>query len=303
MHTFKKTELWMIGLAMAVAFGVVLAGCFGSGGERCCTLSEPQPPIQNQFKVSDAPELVVKSVSGPIHVTGDSSGEIRLTATETVQGNSADDIARAKREVQLAVKQEGNRILACVVNGPSGYGSFDHGADGHATNSGNTVCEGNSVRTEDHAYRVRFDFELHVPAATKVTLSTVNDGDIKVERVSGGFNVQNVNGGVELDAVSGAGDAKTVNGDVKATFAANPGANCSFSTVNGSVHTYFRPNLSAQLRYKTLNGEVYTDFPVNTVGDTVNSALRRFSSGQVGSGGPEIRLDTLNGNIFVHRAS
>jgi hypothetical protein len=298
MRTFKKTETWMIGAAMIVALGVVLSGCFGWGGERCCTLSESQPPMQNTFKVSDAPELVVKNVSGPIHVTGDSSGEIRMTATETVQGNSADDIARAKREVQLAVKQEGNRILACVVNGPSGYGSFAHGA-----NSANDVCEGNSVRTDDHAYRVRFDFELHVPAAAKVTLSTVNDGDVKVERVSGGFNVQNVNGGVELDAVGGAGDAKTVNGDVKATFAVNPGTNCSFSTVNGSVHTYFRPNLSAQLRYKTLNGEVYTDFPVTTVGDAVNSALRRFSSGQVGSGGPEIRLDTLNGNIFVHRAS
>jgi hypothetical protein len=294
MHTFSKAKIWMGGLTMCVTSGVLLTGCFGWGGENCCKLTERQPPIQNTFKVTGAPEVVVKNVNGPIHVVGDSSGEIRLTANETVQGNSADDIARAKREVRLATKQDGNRILACV--------DF-----GRGSSSGEDACEGNS-RNNDNSYRVRFDFELHVPAASQVKLSTVNEGDIKAEGVSGGFDLQNVNGGVELAGASGAGSAKTVNGDVRATFAANPGANCSFSTVNGSVHTYFRPNLSAQLRYKTLNGEVYTDFPVTTGGQDANvsgSASRRgrFSSGQIGTGGPEIEIDTLNGNIFVHRSS
>ncbi len=294
MHKIRRPEIWIIALTMCVALGVLLAGCFGSGGDNCCKLTEQQPPMRNTFKVTGAPELVVKNVCGPIHVIGDSSGEIRLTATETVRGNSADDIARAKREVHLAMKQEGNRILACV--------DF-----GRGPSSGEDGCEGNSFSGKDNSYRVRFDFELHVPAASTVNLSTVNEGDIKAERVSGGFDLQNVNGGVELAGAGGAGNAKTVNGDVKATFAVNPGANCSFSTVNGSVHTYFRPNLSAQLRYKTLNGDVYTDFPVTTAGDAGNvsgSALHRgrFGGGQIGSGGPEIELDTLNGNIFVHRA-
>jgi hypothetical protein len=293
MHKIRRAEIWIIGLTMCATFGVLLTGCLGWGADNCCKLTEQQPPIQKTFKVTGSPELVVKNVSGPIHVVGDSRGEIRLTATETVRGNSAEDIAHAKRDVHLATKQDGDRVLACV--------DF-----GRGPSSGDDTCEGNS-RNNDNSYRVRFDFELHVPAASKVKLSTVNEGDIKAEGVSGGFDLQNVNGGVELAAAGGSGNAKTVNGDVKATFAANPAASCSFSTVNGSVHTYFRPNLSAQLRYKTLNGEVYSDFPVTTAGQAENvsgSALRRgrFSSGQIGSGGPEIEIDTLNGNIFVHRA-
>jgi hypothetical protein len=213
-----------------------------------------------------------------------------------VRGNRNGDIARAKREVHLDVKQDGNRILACV-NGPFR----------HSSNSGNEACQHSNVWYEDNQYSVRFDFELHVPAATKIMLSTINEGDIKVERVSGGFDLHNVNGGVELDAVTGGGDAKTVNGDVKATFATNPRADCSFSTVNGSVHMYFPPDLSAQLRYKTLSGDVYSDFPLAPVPETRNGVIAfrrgRFSNGQVGSGGPEIQFNTLNGNIFVHRAS
>jgi hypothetical protein len=298
MHTLGETATWTVRLTMssAIAIGVLPPVAAAQASYNCCKLSEPQAPVQNAFRVSGFPELVVNNISGPIHVVGDGNGEIRLTATETVRGNSDDDIARAKRVVHLDVKQDGNRILACV-NGP-----FRHGS-----NSGNDACQTSGGRDEDNQYNARFDFELHVPAATKVTLSTINEGDIKVERVSGGFDLHNVNGGVELDAVTGAGDAKTVNGDVKATFAANPSADCSFATINGSVHMYFLPNLSAQLRYKTLSGDVYSDFPVAPVSETHNGVIAfrrgRFSSGQVGSGGPEIQFNTLNGNIFVHRAS
>jgi hypothetical protein len=295
-QTFRRTKIWVVRLTMSATIGVLLSTALAHASDNCCKLSEPQIAVQKTFKVSGAPELLVNNISGPIHVIGDSSGEVRLTATETVRGNSGSDIARAKVEVHLDIKQEGNRILACV-NGP-----FRHGS-----HFGNDACQGSSLRSEDNQYSVRFDFELHVPAATKVTLGTVDEGDIKVERVSGGFDLNNVNGRVELDAVSGGGNAKTVNGDVEATFAANPGADCSFSTVNGSVHMYFRTDLSAQLRYNSLNGDVYTDFPVAPVGEARNGVFAfrggQFGSGQVGSGGPEIQVNTLNGNIFIHRAS
>ena len=35
------------------------------------------------------------------------------------------------------------------------------------------------------------------------------------KRLSGGFELNDINGRIELDQVSGAGNAKTVNGDVK----------------------------------------------------------------------------------------
>lgn len=294
-----KTETRIVRLTVrAAAIICVFLSCASAQASRnCCTLSESQPPVQNTFKVSGAPELVVNNINGSIHVIGDSSGEIRLTAAETVRGNSADDIERGKREVRLDVAQNGNRVVACVY-GP--YGPFRRGS-----NSGDGACQSSRSNNEDDQYDAQFDFELHVPATTKVTLSTLNDGEIKVERVSGDFDLRNVNGGVDLEGVTGRGDAKTVNGEVKAAFAVNPSADCSFSTVNGSIHMYFRPNLSAELRYETLNGDVYTDFPVTAESSGGVTAFRRgrFNTGQIGSGGPQIQLNTLNGSIFVHRAS
>jgi hypothetical protein len=298
-NEFRRVRL-MISVAVWAVFPAGWARA-----SNCCKLSEPEPPVQNTFKVSGAPELAVSNINGPIHVIGDSNGEIRLSAIEIVRGNSNDDIAWAKREVHLYVRQDGNRVFACVS------GPFHHGRNGdngacRDSNIGDTIGDVSDWFDFGSHYSVRFDFELHVPPVTSVVLRTIGEGDIKVERVSGGFELNNVNGGIELDAAAGSGEARTVNGEVKAAFAANPRASCSFSTVNGSVHMYFRPGLSAQLRYKTLNGEVYSEFPVSPeggTGDGVRFLPGRFGSGQVGSGGPEIHFNTLNGNIFIHQAS
>ena len=298
MHKLSNAATRTVRLVIEIALplGLLLSPAWAQHGHDCCRIAEPQPTVEKTFKVSGTPELAINNITGPIHVIGDSSGEIRLSAAETIRGDSEEDVARAKREVHLDIAQNGNSVAVCV-NGPFR----------HDSKSDNSACQNSSVGDFDRSYSVLIDFELHVPSTTRVRLNTVNDGAVKVERLSGGFQLHNVNGGIELDQVSGAGDAKTVNGDVQATFAANPGADCSFSTLNGALHMYFRPNLAAKLRYKTLNGEVYTDFAMTPAGDAQNGAIGsrrgRFSTGQVGSGGPQIDLDTLNGNIFIHRAS
>ena len=110
---FQRVRL-IIGVAVWVVFPAAWAQA-----SNCCELSEPQAPIQNTFKVSGAPELAVSNINGPIHVIGDSNGEIRLSAIEIVRGNSNDDIARAKREVHLyvrpgkAFKRLGTKISLC----------------------------------------------------------------------------------------------------------------------------------------------------------------------------------------------
>jgi hypothetical protein len=299
MHTRSKAATHMVCLLMGIALplGLWVSPAWAQRSHDCCGISEPQPLLEKTFKVSETPELVVNNISGHIDVIGDSSGEIRLSAAETVRGDSDEDVARAKREVHLDIKQTGNSLAVCV-NGPFHRNS----------NPDNSACEYSNPDGDSHShYNVRFDLELHVPPASKVRLATVNDGNLKIERISGGYELHNVNGGIELDQVSGAGDAETVNGDIQAKFTANPGANCAFSTINGSVHMYFRPNLAAQLHYRTLHGDVYTDFAMIPAGDAQNGVPEfhrgQLSTGQVGIGGPQIDLNTLNGNIFIHRAS
>jgi len=78
------------------------------------------------------------------------------------------------------------------------------------------------------------------------------------------------------------------------------------------VDIYFQPNLNADLTFHTLNGGIYTDFDVVTRPTTSNVSSsgsngrflyrldRSHMEARTGSGGPELKFDTLNGSIRLH---
>jgi hypothetical protein len=161
----------------------------------------------------------------------------------------------------------------------------------------------------DAGYVVHMDFQVQVPNKLDLDLKTVNQGQVKVQGVSGNYSVRNVNGSIEMLDVAGSGKAKTVNGGVKVTFRENPKADSQFTSVNGAVELYFAGNLAADFRFKTFNGGVFSDFPMTTLPQRSGTEERRngkfvfrsdrFTGGRVGNGGPEIRVENLNGDIRV----
>jgi DUF4097 and DUF4098 domain-containing protein YvlB len=142
-----------------------------------------------------------------------------------------------------------------------------------------------------------------------VKLKTVNSGHVSVQDVTGDFSVHNVNGGIDMKNVAGSGVAKTVNGSVKVSFRENPREKSDFATINGNVELYFVRGLSGDFRFKTMNGAVYSDFemaslpaqPVSSERHGAKFVFRsdRFTGGRVGSGGPEIKAENLNGDIRI----
>jgi DUF4097 and DUF4098 domain-containing protein YvlB len=153
------------------------------------------------------------------------------------------------------------------------------------------------------------DFVLHVPSNVDIKLKTVNEGRVVVHNVTGNFIARNVNGDIELDGMAGSGLAHTVNGPVKVSFRENPRENSSFQSVNGNIDLFFARGLSADFRFKTFNGGVYSDFPVTTAplhapqeehrGNKVVYYTDRFTAGRVSAGGPEIKIENLNGDIRI----
>jgi len=240
--------------------------------------------------------VTVENVWGNVHVTGGTSDQVQLVAKRTIRAESKDALELAKKEVTLDITQQGS-LLKFYVNGPFRC---------------QCRCEdcGSCNNFRDHKeYIVKYDFELQVPRDVDLTASTVNDGDVIVKDVSGQYSVHNVNGTVEMTNVDGSGTAKTVNGELKVFFRGNPQNNSSFSTINGDVDLYFLPKFSADLRFKTFNGEIYSDFQMSslpprqpeaehTAGKFVFRA-DRFTGGRVAAGGPEIKIETLNGDIHI----
>lgn len=234
----------------------------------------------------------VDNVFGSIEVTGTTSNQVQLVVTKTIRAESQEQLEAARKEVTLDISQSDSNVRL-YVNSPFRCQWCDDCTNFH----------------RDVGYVVKMDFHLQVPNKTELKLRTVNEGDIRVQGVTGNYLVRNVNGGIEMVDVAGSGKARTVNGGVKVTFRENPQANSEFASLNGNVELYFARNLSADFRFKTFNGGIYTDYLLTALPQRAPTEERRngkfvfrsdrYTGGRVGSGGPEITVENFNGDIHV----
>jgi len=250
--------------------------------------------VRNTFPLtgSGKKSLEVDNIFGSIEVVGTSGDQVQMVVTETFHAESKDRLERAKKEVSLDVTNE-NNVLRLYVNGPF-----------------RCQCNNNGWGEREHpGYMVKMDFKLEVPINMDVTLSTVNDGNVKVSNVAGDYRVRNVNGSIDITDAAGSGAVKTINGHVHVSFRQNPKENSEFSSLNGDVVLNFAQNLSADFRFKNMNGGVYTDYELTALPQRQTEGERkegrfvyrsdRFTGGRVGAGGPEIRVENLNGAIRI----
>ncbi len=231
----------------------------------------------------------IDNIFGSITVSGAQTVEVRLEAKKRLCADSQDDLLKAEREVTLKMAEKDNRV-DIYVDGPF-------------------RCRDGSTSWSERDYTVAYDFALQVPERTRLILKTVNDGDILVKNVSGEFEVRNVNGHIELQGIAGPVSCKTVNGHIRAEFRENPAAACTFTTVNGDLDVFFTPGLAADFQLKTFNGGIFSDFPVSYLPTKPGTEQREkgrfvyrshsFQGVRVGPGGPEIRMETLNGDIMI----
>ena len=257
---------------------------------------EEKETIRKTFNLTSPHKILeVDNIFGSIEVTGGQGDQVQLIVDRTISAESKDRMDAAKKEVSLDITDQPD-FLKLYVNGPFRC-KCENGSEGCSSWHG------------DRGYRVKMDFQLQVPRDIEVKLRTVNSGHINVQDVTGNFSVHNVNGGIDMKNVAGSGVAKTVNGPVKVTFRENPRENSDFGTINGNIDLYFNRGLAGDFRFKTMNGAVLSDFemtsfpaqPVNTERHGTRFVFRsdRYTGGRVGSGGPEIKTENLNGDIRI----
>jgi hypothetical protein len=259
---------------------------------------EEKERIQKVFKFQDSSgpiDILVDNIFGRIDVQGCDGRDVELVIQKTIKAGTKEKIQKAKEDVKLVITQEAGS-LEFYVDGP--FRCRD--------SRGNR-----SINNRHLGYEVHYDFVIRVPYMTNLSVWTVTDGNISVKNVEGTLEVHNVNGRIDLEDVAGAVAAHTVNGKVTATFVRNPESDCFFKTINGNLEVSLCEGLSADFQLKTLNGEAYSDFDVTLL--PPKAAVREsretkyiykkdsFSRIRIGKGGPEIRMDTFNGNIFIKK--
>ena len=273
----------------------------------CSPACQAQASLRPQFKEQITKEFVLTAeagrstlalynINGSVAVQGYAGNKVLVEATKTISADDAKTLETGKTEAQLGFTQRGDSVVV-YLTGP--YDSRPHNND---------RCGWNRKKNN---YRYDFDFVVKVPYQLNVRVSTINHGDVKVRDVTGPLHVFNVNGPIVLANVQGSTEARTVNGNVDASYAANPPGASSYHTINGQIRVKYPASFAADMHFKSMHGDFYTDFPDAEMlpvqvtknreghgGGTVYQ-LTKDTAVRIGKGGPDLRFETLNGDVTV----
>lgn len=138
-------------------------------------------------------------------------------------------------------------------------------------------------------------YKLMVPAGARLAkIDTVNS-DITVTGVRGPVDLDIVNGSITATGLAANARLDSVNGRLRAEFASLEGVTeVKLDSVNGSVSVTLPKDAGARIDADTVNGRISVDQSVK-----LGKVGRRTFTGQIGAGGPEINLETVNGSISI----
>lgn len=141
-------------------------------------------------------------------------------------------------------------------------------------------------------------YKLSVPAGARLDKIDSANSAITVKGVRGPVNVETVNGSITASGLAGETRLSSVNGAVAAEFATIADTKkIRMNTVNGSATVTLPKGAGAQVDADSVNGRVSVDQPIKL------GKMRRHSvTGQIGAGGADLSIDTVNGSISIRES-
>lgn len=214
--------------------------------------------------------------AGPLTVDASPNGGIRVEAWDqpdvlvraVIQTHADDDAAARAMLPQVRVTAAGTQVGA---DGPD--------RDGGRRNQGWSVS-----------------FRIWAPRQTALAL-TARNGGVSLHGMRGDARFETTNGGITLDDVGGRMEGRTANGGVTVRLSGQrwDGAGLDLETTNGGVSLAVPRDYSASLEVSTVNGGFRSDLPVE-----VPDGRRKTLRTTLGSGGPLLRVQTVNGGVRLN---
>lgn len=242
-----------------------------------CAVSGVRAQAQQEFRwagsVDRGDAVTIRGINGEIVATAGSQVVVRALKTAKESDPAS---------VEIEVIEDAQGVLVCAVY-PSKEGEDP-----------NRCARGDDYEMNLDKNDVNVEFQVEVPAGVDLDARTVN-GDVTATGLSGLVKAITVNGSIEV-STSGAATATTVNGSIEASMGSTSwDGGLSFNTVNGGITLTVPTGTSADVTMETLNGAIESDFPFTVQGRM--GFTRRRLEGQIGGGGEELELETVNGTI------
>jgi hypothetical protein len=206
--------------------------------------------------------LNVNSMNGGIEVIGEDRQNIALEARVSAHAGSQSDAASILHEITI---ETGGTVEA---HGPHTMGNRNWSVS----------------------------YKLLVPHHLAANFHTMNGG-LTLTAINGAIDGETTNGGLHLENLGGDVHVSTTNGGIHANLDGNTwqGTGLFAKAVNGGVSVSVSHTYSAHLVASTVNGGISLNVP----GASQSGVNRHSIDTNLGSGGPTISFETVNGGVSV----
>jgi len=144
------------------------------------------------------------------------------------------------------------------------------------------------------------EYTLTVPRGARLDEIKLINGSLDIAGVKGEVHASCINGRLEARNLSGRADLSTINGHMDARFDELSGSSIKLSSVNGSLEMTIPSDSKAEIEASTVSGGIDNDFGLHV---NHHNFVGHDLRGELGNGGPRIKLSNVNGHIEIHHAS
>lgn len=212
------------------------------------------------------------NINGAVHISAWDRNEVKVDAVK--YADSKDRLEDAHIDIDA-----GKDRLSIRTRYPDGDHNFSWGS---------------------HNNPASVEYTLTVPRTVRLDEIKLINGALEVTGVTGEVRASCINGRLEAHNLAGRADLSTVNGHLEARFDQLPGSSVELKSVNGSVELTIPSDAKAEIEASTVSGGIENDFGLHV---NRHSFVGHNLRGELGNGGPHIRLENVNGRIEIRHAS
>jgi hypothetical protein len=168
-----------------------------------------------------------------------------------------------------------------------------------------------SIRTKYHDHENSWDrdgwnnpasveYTIAVPRNARLDEIKVINGPLDIHGVAGEVRASCINGHMTVQGLQGPVKLESVNSRMEVQFDKLSDSPVELTSVNGGIELTLPSDVRAKVEASTVSGSIEDDFGLHVNNHRwVGHDLR----GELGSGGPRIRLSNVNGRIEIHHAN
>ena len=243
------------------------------------------------FSVGPTGKLTIRADRGDIQVETSDEKNVNVEITREVKRASDATATKILKEEHVLIRHDGNNVAVT---------SLEPETLRHGWWWSRPELEARYNITVPHGFAAHLTTlggEIEVDGAQGSVFAHTAGGELKFDELAGPLDAHTLGGGITIDRFSGPSVlARTSGGDIDADFISAPQSDSQFHTMGGTVTVKLPASSKITLDAHTLGGSVSCELPVEDDGPHKDGWLR----GTINGGGPQLKLESLGGDVQVH---